>query len=46
MMNDWVNYGMLTSHKYVPNAVWSEFHFVFSDMPVDIVANVRIMVER
>jgi hypothetical protein len=46
MMNDWLNNSELTSRKYLPNAVWSEIHFVFSDMPVDIVANARIIVEN
>ena len=39
MINDWVNSGVLTSPKYLTNAVWSEFHFVFGEMPVDIVVN-------
>jgi len=46
MQNDWVNYGALTSHKYLLNAVWSELRFVFGDMPVDVVTNARIVVER
>jgi hypothetical protein len=46
MMNDWVNNGVPSSLKYFLNAVLFDLHFVFTDMPVDIVANARIVVER
>ena len=41
-----VNNSELTSSKYLPNAVWSEIHSVFGDIPVDIVAKARMIVDN